>query len=546
MTNPNDNSLWPLKHKTPAAQYLRMSTEHQQYSPDNQAATIKQYSEEKGYDIVATYIDEGRSGVKISGRKGLLQLLDDVEAGRSGFAAILVYDVSRWGRFQNPDEAAVYEVRCRWAGVPVHYVAEPFDNYGSVMKTLKRAMAAEYSRELSAKVTEGHRRMLDRGFHEGGFPSYGLQRVLVDADGRRKQILRFREHKYLQSDRVVLEPGPPEHVAIVNEVYTRYLAGELQCSLVSALNDRGDFQLNGRPWTEATMRRMLSSECYIGNVIWGQHDGKLGRVRRAMPKSNWIRKEGAFPHVVEPSLFWLVQAEIARRKSHYSTVEMLVGLTMLLKKHGTLNNAMIDKAVGVASEPSIARRFGSLKAAYAQVGFQSVANNKYTKINKRISALTGKIGRELGKQLDIVGLQHVGTACHFEREGHRVILLLGRYIDRMSGPEQWYVQWEALERATIAVVGLMDPQNIKVRAYHVVTGADVFRLQQRKCPDDGRCLQDFALPDLSACRAKVIDHMTQTNQQNRQNRTFKFFRRTGMRMTNGPVALTSSQSADVR
>lgn len=521
MTHSNGNILWPSNGKTPAAQYLRMSTEHQQYSPDNQAAAIRQYADEKGYDIIATYSDEGRSGVTIGGRNGLLQLLDDVEAGRSGFSAILVYDVSRWGRFQNPDEAAVYEVRCRWAGVPVHYVAEPFDNDGSVlsslMKTLKRAMAAEYSRELSAKVSEGHRRMLDRGFHQGGFPSYGLQRVLIDADGCRKQILRFREHKYLQSDRVILEPGPPEHVAIVNEVYTRYLGGELQCSLVSALNDRGDFQLNGRPWTEATMRRMLSSECYIGNVIWGKHDGKLGKVRRPVAKSDWIRKEAVFPYVVEPTLFWQVQAEIARRKSRYSTDEILVQLARLLKKHGTLNKAMIDKAVGVASAPSIARRFGSLKAAYAKVGFQSVPNNKYTKINKRISALAGRMGREFAKQLDIARPQHLGTACQLDRDEATVVLLLGRYIDRMSGPEQWYVCWDKLELATIAVIGLMDPRNNKVGTYHIVTGAEVGMLAQRKSRDDGKCLEAFVQAGLSDCVARVASHLALPTWRSRQN-----------------------------
>lgn len=512
MNRPNVKALNPTSGKIPAAQYLRMSTEHQQYSMDNQAAAIRQYADDKGFEIVSTYSDEGKSGVTVGGRSGLLQLIDDVESGRSCFAAILVYDVSRWGRFQNPDDAAVYEVRCRWAGVPVHYCAEPFENDGgvlsSLMKTLKRAMAAEYSRELSAKVTEGHRRMLERGYHQGGFPSFGLQRVLIDADGRRKQILRFREHKYLQSDRVVLEPGPPEHVAIVNEVYTRYLGGELQCSLVSALNERGDFQLNGRPWTEATMRRLLSSECYIGNVIWGKHDGKLGRVRRAVPKSNWIRKEAVYPHVVEPSLFWEVQAEIARRKSRYSTDEMRVQLARLLKKHGTLNKAMIDKAVGVASAPSIARRFGSLKAAYAQVGFQSMPNNKYTKIFRRISAHAGKIGKELAKQLDIIGLQHMGTACRLEREEDSVILLLARYIDRMSGPQQWYVEWDRLDLATIAVIGLMDRRNAKVGVYHVVTGADVGRLQKRKCRDDGTCLQAFAQADLTACIAKVSSQLS--------------------------------------
>jgi DNA invertase Pin-like site-specific DNA recombinase len=61
---------------------------------------------------------------------------------------VLVYDVSRWGRFQDSDESAYYEYRCRRAKIAVHYCAEPFPNDGSVtaalLKALKRAMAAEY------------------------------------------------------------------------------------------------------------------------------------------------------------------------------------------------------------------------------------------------------------------------------------------------------------------------------------------------------------------------------------------------------------------
>src|SRR3546814_4276757 len=66
---------------------------------------------------------------------------------------LLVYDVSRWGRFQDPDEAAACELRCKRAGITVHYCAEQFENDGtigsSIIKTVKRAMAGEYSRELS-------------------------------------------------------------------------------------------------------------------------------------------------------------------------------------------------------------------------------------------------------------------------------------------------------------------------------------------------------------------------------------------------------------
>jgi DNA invertase Pin-like site-specific DNA recombinase len=40
---------------------------------------------------------------------GFSKLLADVESGNADFETVVVYDVSRWGRFQNIDESAAYE-----------------------------------------------------------------------------------------------------------------------------------------------------------------------------------------------------------------------------------------------------------------------------------------------------------------------------------------------------------------------------------------------------------------------------------------------------
>src|SRR5262245_66260662 len=86
-----------------AAQYVRMSTEHQQYSTANQEDSIREYADRRGYEIVCTYADEGKSGLNVAGREQLRRMIDDVQSGRANFEAILVYDVSRWGRFQDAD-----------------------------------------------------------------------------------------------------------------------------------------------------------------------------------------------------------------------------------------------------------------------------------------------------------------------------------------------------------------------------------------------------------------------------------------------------------
>ena len=182
-----------------AAQYLRMSTDHQQYSMLNQEAVISTYARQHNFDIVKTYADPGRSGLRFRNRPGLVALLQDVVAHSREFNAVLVYDVSRWGRFQDADESAHYEFLCKQAGVPVHYCAEQFPNDGSIpntiMKALKRSMAAEYSRELSARVYLASRRLAEAGFYMGSTPGYGLRRMLLSAEGKPKQLLSREKRK---------------------------------------------------------------------------------------------------------------------------------------------------------------------------------------------------------------------------------------------------------------------------------------------------------------------------------------------------------------
>lgn len=144
-----------------AAEYLRKSTDHQKYSIENQADTIRRYAEIRGFTIVRTYADDGKSGLTINGRPALRRLIQDVRSGRANFQTILVYDVSRWGRFQDADESAYHEFLCKLAGIKVEYCAEQFENDGTpistIIKGMKRAMAGEYSRELSVKVFDGFR-----------------------------------------------------------------------------------------------------------------------------------------------------------------------------------------------------------------------------------------------------------------------------------------------------------------------------------------------------------------------------------------------------
>src|SRR4051812_7535272 len=226
-----------------AAQYVRMSTEHQRYSTENQSDAIRQYAERRGLQVVRTYADEGKSGLRLDGRDALKRLIEDVQGGKADFTTILVYDVSRWGRFQDADESAYYEYICRRAGIAVQYCAEQFENDGSpvstIVKGVKRAMAGEYSRELSVKVFAGQCRLIELGYRQGGPSGYGLRRNLIDQSGAFKGELKRGEHKSIQTDRVILTPGAPVEIQTVQWMYRAFVEeGKLEQEIADLLNSR--------------------------------------------------------------------------------------------------------------------------------------------------------------------------------------------------------------------------------------------------------------------------------------------------------------------
>jgi hypothetical protein len=83
----------PATHSR-AAHYVRMSTEHQQYSPENHAYVIRQCAADHNMEIAQVYSDHGRSGLNIAGLTGLNQLIAEVENKQAAFTSLLVYDAS--------------------------------------------------------------------------------------------------------------------------------------------------------------------------------------------------------------------------------------------------------------------------------------------------------------------------------------------------------------------------------------------------------------------------------------------------------------------
>ena len=353
----------------PAAAYVRMSTEHQRYSIANQMAAIETFCEVNNLALGRIYSDAGRSGLTIAGRPGLAALIEDARRGSLPFEAVVVLDVSRWGRFQNTDEAAWLEHLMTRAGAAVLYCAEPFDNDGSsgsgMVKAIKRAMAAEFSRELSRKVAAGGRRVAASGWRPGSVAGYGYRRVIVTDEGRVIQHAEYGDRKALFNGRTTLELGPLEEVRAVRRVFHLYTRRHLTMKKIAAALVAEEWPAPApRTFCAGWVSCILSNEKYAGTLVYGKTVNHLRTGVTRTPADEWTVYENAHPAIVSLAQFKAAQAERKRRQRRYSREDLVRVLKAIHTKYGVVSTSLIRSSDRIPSIGKFVEAFGSLSSAY--------------------------------------------------------------------------------------------------------------------------------------------------------------------------------------
>ena len=486
------------------AQYVRMSTEHQKYSTENQADAIHVYAERHHMEIVRTYSDAGKSGLRIEGRHALKQLIEDVEGGETDFVGILVYDISRWGRFQDADESAYYEYICRRNGISVHYCVEQFDNDGSpvstIVKGVKRAMAGEYSRELSAKVFAGQCRLIELGYRQGGMAGYGLRRMRIDQNGAPQGILQFGEYKSLQTDRVILVPGPEKEVETVRWMYRQFAdGGKVESEIAAELNQRSMTSDLGRPWTRGTVHQVLTNEKYIGNNVYNRRSFKLRKKRVENSPEMWIRADNVFEAIVDPQLFFTAQGMIRERNRRFSDEEMLERLRRLFEYHGYLSGLIIDESENMPSSGSYQRRFGSLIRAYELIGFKPDRDYGYIEINRALRRMHGEVVTETISKIENLGgtiAQNPVTDLLTVNGEFMASIVIARCQQTLAGSLRWKIRLDTGLAPDITVALRMDQDNEAPLDYYLLPLFEMATDRIRLAEENGLMLDAFRFESL--------------------------------------------------
>jgi DNA invertase Pin-like site-specific DNA recombinase len=465
----------------PAAQYLRMSTEHQQYSLENQSTAIQRYADSQGFEVVRTYSDAARSGLVLKCRVALRQLLQDVVAGDPGYQVILVYDVSRWGRFQDTDESAHYEFLCKSAGVPAHYCAETFANDGSlpslIMKALKRTMAGEYSRELGVKILAGLKRLATLGFKQGGRSGCGLRRMLVSPSRVPKQLLAFGERKGIASDRVILVPGPANEVQCVKDIY-RMLISEKRTvyAIARELNRTGVEYTGTSKWDYQAVYNVLTHLKYTGCNVYGRTSTRLYTPTLNVPESEWIFTHGAFEPIIDAATFAEAQKVLQARTYNKTNEEILDGLRALLASEHRLSLNLIKNSPIVPSPSAFRDRFGSLRRAYDLIGYGHSDQFGSIDMRRRTRALRDELMAKIVATFptDVSIVRRGGRWRSRLRLSHGFIVsvVVARSVHTWKDALRWRIDPVAHERKLVTLLARLDASNSSILDLHLLPNMD--------------------------------------------------------------------------
>jgi len=405
--------------------------------------------------------------------------------------------VSRWGRFQDVDEAAHYEFVCRQAGIHIEYCAEQFDNdgnpMGALLKSMKRIMAAEFSRELSVKTFIGQRRIASMGFRPGAAAGFGLRRLIVDKNGKTRAVLQRGQQKIIATDRTLLVPGPSAEVAAVRFMFKACAAGKSYQQIADALNRRYANLDRGKTWTVWAVAHILKNEKYAGNLIWNKGSHKLGVKKVANPKSEWIRVEGAFKPIVSREQFEEARRAVRERMNGTPEHVLLRGLQRLFDEKGRLTKEMMRADKRIPGPHAYERCFGNILEAYRRVGFQprltygADLDKELTNLNQRHVADVAEKLRKEGRHISILR-----GGRRFEVDGICTIqFMVIRSYQRKSGNHHWQLIPRAKPMVDVIVAARMDYDNQHFRDYLLLPRPEVRGVSVRIIEGDSHPLEIY-------------------------------------------------------
>ena len=269
-----------------AAGYFRVSDEDQLegYSLDAQRRAFMEFCAQKGWEVVETYNEEGRSAwiESKAKRQAFRQMLDDARARK--FDVVVTHSLDRFSRNLRVmlDAFHIFS-KCEVTYVSITQEIDYSTPEGNLFMTMLGAFAQYFSDALSGHTKKGMRERAQQGLFNGD-PPFGYVRCDSECIG----LDESHTGCHIDWDKA----------SKVVEAFERYATGtESMSTLANWLNDHGcrtngkrraeifgeKVAVDGRRFTHWAVRDILKNTFYLGKVrhrkevFEGRHQGIVGQ-----------------------------------------------------------------------------------------------------------------------------------------------------------------------------------------------------------------------------------------------------------------------------
>lgn len=269
--------------------YARVSTYGQVNgtSIEGQRSEVYEWAAKNGYQIVAEYADEAKSG-RSTCRANFRRMVSEAPALK--IEAVLCWKHSRL--FRNMEEAVIHRHLLGKKGIKLVSIKEQIDDgiVGRLVEHVIMSISEFYCGNFAEDSQRGLCELTRQGYLVGE-PLYGYQSVYVK-----------NSRGYLKRHPVIDE----EKAEIVRTIYQ--WRGE-RCSIIEIADRLNDMQVpspSGRKWTNGTIYYLLYEvqEKYLGNLIYNKRmrQGILNPANGIKPREKWIIVPGGMPAIITPEM----------------------------------------------------------------------------------------------------------------------------------------------------------------------------------------------------------------------------------------------------
>ncbi len=264
--------------------YARVSTDKddQLNSLENQQNYFEEMiAENKNWQLVRGYIDEGISGTAVKHRDSFLKMIEDATLGKIDL--ILTKEISRFSR--NTVDSIKYTEYLLKNGVIVYFLS---DNLNTIQEdaefrlTIMSSLAQDEVRKLSERVKFGVNRMIKDGKLIGG-----------NLTGYFKKNGRYEIN--------------PKEAPLIEYLFTTYVSGSIGLKKIGEeLATMGYLNSKGQPYSQTSLAKFLTNPRYKGYYtarLTEVEDYKTHKKRRVPKERQIIYKDDRIPAIVSEELW---------------------------------------------------------------------------------------------------------------------------------------------------------------------------------------------------------------------------------------------------